>query len=248
MGFKNTTRWTIGTALVLVTVLASWPAAACEPILPLMVATGSPVFVLKSVVWLAIAVVVKSLAFAAFSRGDLQIIKALVFMLLANVVSTLVGLFLATTAANPPAFLITLPLLVLIALPPANRLSREFKRGRGLLFALLIVALLVITWFLFGFSQKVALEDDWVAYWAIKFGYATVAIVISMALTSLWEEWVIARLSTQGAQRNFYVAVFRANAVTLILVMGVAAIRTLPERLGAEGFLAQAWGLLSRLV
>lgn len=65
-----------------------------------------------------------------------------------------------------------------------------------------------------------------------------IALAISIGLTTIWEESVIAHLAPETSQpREFYGPVLRANLVTMALLMAFAAAKALPGRIGTEGFL-----------
>src|SRR5688572_5684697 len=92
--------------------LTSW---GCEPIVPLVqLLSGSSVvgalLFSQSILWLAAAVALKSGAFAFFERR-LPWRKALLFMLLANVLSTIPGVIVAVFAGSMSGFFVAVPLV-----------------------------------------------------------------------------------------------------------------------------------------
>jgi hypothetical protein len=75
-------------------------------------------------------------------------------------------------------------------------------------------------------------------YWIFKILFATLAVSVGMAISTILEEGAIARLArrTHG-QLSFFTSVVRANYITLGLVLLVAALKVLPQRLQAPHFL-----------
>jgi hypothetical protein len=77
-----------------------------------------------------------------------------------------------------------------------------------------------------------------VLYWVLKLAYIYPALAISIGLTTLWEEWLVYRLARGFAPlAPFYPAVLRANLMTLLVLMGAAAVMALPKRLASPDFL-----------
>jgi len=72
------------------------------------------------------------------------------------------------------------------------------------------------------------------------FGFAAIfaALLASITLTAIWEEWVIWRLSSRPAGAGFFAAVLRANLYVLLLIMIVPAVLILPKRLRSPEFTA----------
>ncbi len=85
-----------------------------------------------------------------------------------------------------------------------------------------------------------ALEThELVLYWIIKLAAIFLALFASMTLTTVWEEWVIWRLSPQPDGTSFFASALRANLYVLVLVMLVPAVLILPKRLHSPDFLAK---------
>ena len=76
-------------------------------------------------------------------------------------------------------------------------------------------------------------------YWMIKVVAIFLALLASVTLTTIWEEWVIWRLSSRPEGKAFFVSVFRTNLYVLVLVMAVPAALLLPKRLKSPDFLAK---------
>ena len=80
--------------------------------------------------------------------------------------------------------------------------------------------------------------DSTLRYWLVKFLYIYVAITLSFGLTSIWEEWAIAKLAKSlEAPYSYLMSVFKANAIAFILVMIHPATTTLAIRLKTNSLL-----------
>lgn len=78
-------------------------------------------------------------------------------------------------------------------------------------------------------------------YWTIKLAAIFLALFASITLTTVWEEWVIWRLSSRPAGTGFFAAALRANLYVLLLLMAVPAVLILPKRLRSPDFYAQRY-------
>jgi hypothetical protein len=214
---------------------------------PLAKALSGPNFFHASVVWLLVAVTVKCASFVFFER-QLPWHQAAGFLLLGNVLSTLIGVVICLpTVAISLLFLVP---IYFVSLQPARRLAEHFKWQEGRwrrpqVLACMAVGGVAVTMVLFTSAQIALSADNYFAYWLIKFGTLTIALLISILLTCLWEEWVVARLArTCHPERSYLPAVMRANYVTFGVVLLVAAIEMLPRRLHSKGFIASLLDLL----
>jgi hypothetical protein len=241
--------------LVLALIATVSPVAvnACEPIIPLtQLMSGSnavgPALLMKSAIWLAVAVVLKSTAFILFERR-LPWRTAFLFMLIANTLSTIPGL-LTSVFAGSIAFL-ALPIIFVMGLLAQRRLT-ALKVDRGnpnpklqwvsLAFTFTYFASLIM----FYMASEVADPQHAVEYWMLKLIFTTSAVLLGLAISAVLEEYAIARLAAKSVGRSsFYTSVIRANYVTLALVLFVAAIQTLPRRLHSPGFLISCWHSVS---
>ncbi len=88
-------------------------------------------------------------------------------------------------------------------------------------------------------GQGAILTNRLALYWAIKLAAVYLALIASITLTTIWEEWAIWRLASRPANTAFFVPVLRSNLYVLLLVMAVAAGLMLPKRLKSPDFLAK---------
>jgi hypothetical protein len=222
------------------------PVLAYEPLPPLLVlfvlpslATGTVTGWLGVLAGIAMGLGVKCGIFAycepAISKG-----RALWVMGLANIVTTFVGFFVIF-ALSIPILLFLLPLLYGLTYYPMQRIAPRMPRpwlGPNLL-SLLALLLFLASYILFFLAQAQLASDGSLAlYWGLKLAYLYPALVASLGLTILWEEWLVSRWapSVEG-QPSFYGSVLRANLVMLLLILGLAAVAALPRRLATPGFL-----------
>jgi hypothetical protein len=217
-------------------VFAALPVLACEPILPLAMLFGPWMLALRwGLVALAVVVAIKCLAFALLQRGALSWGRAVAAMFVANVVSTIAGLLAGLTYVFPAVGLGGIVAVIVVSWLPARRLGELYPRLRRFSVAIAVV-LYVASTVLFVGAQVLALRSSMVAYWLTKYAYVVCALLISMVLTTFWEEWVIWRMSG-GRDSAFVTPVFRANAIALFVVMLAVAIAVLPERMRSSDFL-----------
>ena len=215
-------------------------ASACEPILPLFHALTGAKFVTASLWALGAAVFIKCAAFTYYER-DLPKPKAFLFMLLANVVSTVVGFIIAGLVTANGAILIGLPLLFVSTFWSARQLLPRLASPRlkyvsadGL--AGLMLLLLFTSYVFFGVAMSLD-DPPGMGYWIAKTGGLYLAIIISMVISTFYEEWIVYLLARKPKEPpTFYRAVVRANVLTLLIVMGCTAAYILPQRFASPFF------------
>jgi hypothetical protein len=214
-------------------------SVACEPILPLVMTFWPVSIALRYGVWLlAAGVLLKCFVFALLQKR-MTFANAVVAMFVANIVSSVFGALAAFPLAVPMVGWFGLMLIMGVSWPAARRYATLFRReGAAFPIVLIVVVGYVVSAVLLGFSQAAALDHQPVAFWVLKFAYVEVAIVISIGLTTFWEEYVVWWFASDDeSDRALVVPVFRANAVMLGLLMLVGAIAVLPERLRSPDFL-----------
>src|SRR2546426_5664235 len=203
MSFRRTKLLLIGIA----TLVFRSELLACEPMVPLAKALSGPNFFGASIVWLLVAVTVKCTSFVFFERR-LPWQQAAGFLLVGNVLSTMIGVVLCLpTVAVSLLFLVP---IYFVSLKPARRLAEYFRwqsNGWRRPEALASVAVggVAVTMFLFTSAQIALSAEKYVAYWVTKFGMLTIALLISILLTSLWEEWVVAGLARKRHPERCYI-------------------------------------------
>jgi hypothetical protein len=225
------------------------PASACEPIVPLtqLLAGGTlagPALLTQSALWIGLAVALKCGAFAFLERRLLWQ-RAIIVMLLANVVSTIPGILVSAFAGSGTGlgFILSLPVVFLLGWLVQRRLALLPKTGRrswasGGWAALAFTGCFIVSAGLFALAQVALDGNKFVAYWLLKFLFVTAAAAAGIVLSAVMEECVIAWLARRSnASQSFYASVFRANYITLGAVLLVAAVRMLPARLNSPHFI-----------
>jgi hypothetical protein len=229
-------------ACILLLVLSSTTAQACEPIIPFMQVVAGPGFLTQSLLVLMFVVLVKSLAFAKWQK-NIGPFRAFVFMVIGNVLTTVIGFVAAAMIGSGSIWIIGAPIVFALCYLPAKRLVAavphpKLAGSNPAAIAALMTAGLFVSCFLFGFAQYELIETSLTAYWIGKVIAVYVALIVSIALTAFWEEWVVWRLSRcRTNEAGFAQPVIRANLLVLLLVMLVSAGFMLPKRLHARGFL-----------
>lgn len=178
-------------------------AWACEPIIPFMMSVGGPVFLTKSAIVLVIAILLKCILFAFFQKV-LPRGSAAVYMLVGNILTTFVGALVAVMMGSSGALILGLLVVFPLCWLPARRVPAIAPRTRltpGMA-AFLMTLGLVVSVLLFAISPAPLLQNQFAAYWIIKLIAVYVALIVSIALTSLWEEWVIWKLSKKPAEER----------------------------------------------
>lgn len=156
-----------------------------------------------------------------------------------------VGLFVAVMIASAPSFwFIGAPLVGVLCWLPSRRLVKAAplawlgRMSPGALAAAMTGAMVASC--IFFIAGRGALEaHQHAAYWTIKLIAIFLALSSSITLTTVWEEWVIWRLSSRPDGTGFFAAALRANLYVLLLVMAVPAVLILPKRLKSPDFYAQ---------
>ena len=223
----------------------------CEPILPLyQLLSGSSLagaaLLTHSLLWLLAAVAIKCGAFVFLER-KLAWHEAGLYMLVANVVSTIPGVLVGVTAASLGGIVVAVPLVGVLGwmvqrrvawIAPESRVLRWLSGGKV---ALAFAAFFFVSVAIYAAADNAIGMHNFAAYWLLKFLFVTMVAMTGMLISAVLEECVIAWLS-RAAHGNwsFYGPVLRANYVTLAVVLLVAALEILPRRWHAPHFIV-AW-------
>jgi hypothetical protein len=197
-----------------------------------------------SILVLIAAVFLKSMLFAVFERR-LPRLRAAWRMFLGNVLTSFVGLLVAVMIASSPAiWLIGVPVVYFLCWLPSRRLVKAaplawLARTSPATFAGVMTCALLTGCILFMAGRGAFETYQFVLYWIIKLAAIFLALLASMTLTTVWEEWVIWRLSSHPGGIGFFASALRANLYVLLLVMLVPAALILPKRVHSPDFFAQ---------
>ena len=219
-------------------------AWACEPVLPFTQVMVPALALSGSVLVLLVAVLIKSALFAIFEQR-LPHLRAAVRMFLGNVLTSFVGLLVAVMIASSPAiWFVGVPLVCFLCWLPSRRLvkvapMRWVGRTSPTIVAGIMTTALLGSCILFMVGRESLEIHKLVLYWIIKLAAIFLALFASVALTTVWEEWVIWRLSSRPEGTEFFAPVLRATLYVVLLVMAVDAAFIFPKRLKSPDFLAR---------
>ncbi len=223
--------------LLAASICLSVPLSACEPVLPFMYVVGGPGVITKSIAVLALAVAVKSILFALFQK-KLSFARGVLFMLNGNVVSSLVGVLAAgLVGASPFMWLFGIPIAYVLCLLPAVRATR-FIDHSSYFIALIMTIALVGSCALFMTIQGNASRGELVTFWSVKIVAVYLALSVSIALSTFWEEWVIWKLANVEEHETCFIQpALKANLCVLVCVMIYAATLMIPIRRQYDNYL-----------
>lgn len=215
---------------------------ACEPIVPFVKVVAGPAFLTGSFLALGLVVLAKSAAFAYF-QSSLTYSKAFLLMVAGNILTSIIGVLAAVMIGSGEIMLIGIPIVWALCLMPAKRLVAAspypfLARSAPGAVAFGMTACLVLSCILFVVAQEVMSPGSMVLYWIFKLLAIYAALIVSIALTAFWEEWVVWRLSRlQPCDTAFVQPVIRANLLVLLAVMVISAGIMIPQRLKSPGFI-----------
>ena len=204
--------------------------------MPFVKAVGGPGFLTVAFVILGLVVVLKSATFARFQQ-KLTFTRALLWMLAANVVTSIVGVVVTAMIDSGAAMFIGVPLVWALCLLPSQRLIESapvsplarFTSGQV---AFGITLVLIFSYLLLLISRTVHDSDTFLRYWLFKVPTLFVALTVGLVLTAFWEEWIVLRLSRSGDDDfGFVRPVIRSNLIVLVAVMLVSVGVIVPKRL-----------------
>lgn len=223
-----------------VILLSSQPASACEPIMVWVVLAG-PHWLSMSIAGLFAVIAAKCLAFTFLAR-DIDPIRRPGYMLLGNVVSSVVGFVVALPLAAPSLLILFLaPILIAgISVAPTSRVREALGfTWVSNSWAVYIVSLGILVTIVFYGLAMGALDANAVkSYWALKILYIAAAFGVSVFVTVLFEEWTIWKLADGSASgKNWLAPVLHANLFAFLIAGGIAASIMLPKRMRSPNFL-----------
>jgi len=217
---------------------------ACEPVVPFMQAMEPTLALTRSTLVLAAAVIVKSALFTVFERRIPRLQPAW-RMFVGNVLTSFVGLLVAVMIASGAGiWLVGVPVVCVLCWLPSRRLVKVaplawLARMSAAGIAAIMTSALLASCILFSVGQGAIRSHQLALYWVIKVVAIFLALLASVTLTTVWEEWAVWRLSSRPEGKGFFVSVLRTNLYVLVLVMAVPAALILPKRLKLPDFLAK---------
>jgi len=228
--------------LIALLVFLPIPCFGCTPIVPLAMLFIGPVgwgaVATTSGFGLLIAVFLKCIVFVW--KSDFKSLRAVLYVIIANIVSTAVGLIIAFCMANFLFVILGIPALYLLFRYRAKMFNRyKFFKKQGPNF---IAGMLTLTVFLTVVVFAVAIgvrDESHAAYWILKILFSTIGIALSLFLSVVYEEDVISELyfRHKKVRISFLKPIIWANVVAFLVVVALAAAKALPQRLAAPDFL-----------
>lgn len=210
----------------------------------LIKSVGVPHALMVSLVILGLLALLKSTTFARF-QNKVSFPKALLWMLAATVFTSIIGLLIPALVESGGAVFIAVPVVWALCWLPAQRviagapLSRLARYTPGQL-AFVIAAALIISYLMFIMSGSVGDSAGFALYWIVKFPAINIALIIAIAVTAFWEEWILWRFSKSAEDDvSFVQPVVRANLVVLAVVALIATGVMIPKRL-SQGLVVRA--------
>ena len=176
----------------------------------------------------------------------------MIYMLLANVVSTIPGVFVAACISSIGGFLFALPIIALLGWLVSSRLISQTKLsgyiGTGAC-TLAFMAFFFVSAVMYGLAQGALDNNSYGRYWIFKFLFVTLVACTGIVISAVLEECVVARLSRKSLGKLFfYTSVFRANYMTLGIILLVAALEMLPKRLHSPHFIVSWFHTFSTML
>ena len=173
--------------LLLLSPATTW---SCEPILPLAQLLGGssalgPLIWQQSLIWLAAAVALKCGAFAFFERR-ITWQRALVAMLLANVLSTIPGILVAALTSSMSGIIFAIPLMLLLGIMVGRRAAgplgekKHWITGGSVAIGFLIFCLLSVL--LYQFADEALAGRHYTSHWVLKFLFVALVAVTGIMI------------------------------------------------------------------
>jgi hypothetical protein len=132
-----------------------------------------------------------------------------------------------------------IPFVYWLSVTQAKRLIHNhpggyFKGWNAHVIAIIVLGLCLGTHVLFAAAEN-TWHESLVWFWVWKFFSMYSALVVSIGLTTLWEEWTVQKLSDVSC----YASVLKVNLAASFVIFGYAAILILPDRMQSSNFLVQ---------
>ena len=212
---------------------------ACEPAVPLGQMALFPGAIAKSFYLLAATVLLKAFAFALLEKS-LVWWRAVLFIFLANVFSTIVG-FVSVIPLTMPALLPVFILTFLLSIIPARGLAQRYFSGRQSQATYIIAGVLTVISFasmlFFTFARQAIETGSFGTYWIAKIICVYLGLIFGIIITIFYEEWLTAKLAKRkDTPTPFLTSVTRANLIALLFMMIVTAVVVIPEKIQNQDY------------
>jgi hypothetical protein len=214
---------------------------ACEPIIPLGQLALFPGLLAHSFYLLIATVVVKCVSFVFFEK-EIVWWKALLFMFLANIFTTILSFISLILTSSGAMILIALPFLGSLAMVPSRELAKKYFPNRNLNIVSSFIGLfLTIMYFastiLFLLAGKIGSNGDFYGYWVAKLLGVYTGLIFGILITIFYEEWCVAKLSgNKDKAAPYLTSVSRANFIALLFMIIITGIIVIPTKLQNQDF------------
>ncbi len=229
--------------IILILLLLFLPSFLCanEPLVPLMILFLGPTtfggLFFGSLIGFILIIVVKCGIF--LWKSDFKSVWVILYILLANVVSTFIGIVVAGMFTSSMMMPIGIVILYFIFIPPARRMRqfKHFSRNSAWFIAFVLMIMTVITVVIFGIMAGF-METPYI-YWPLKIVMCTLGVALSLLIIVLYEEAVISGLYKihKKEKKSFVKPVLWANIYAFGALMLLGAAIALPKRLSSPDFL-----------
>lgn len=212
---------------------------ANEPIVPLMILFAGPglLGVIFGGIGFFVVVAIKIGIF--FWKSDFRSAHVVWYVFVANIISTFIGMVVAAMFTSSFIFIPGLVILYFVFLVPGRRLRqfKSFSKIPVVLSAFGLLILTVITVIVFGVMGGYYAVPH--IYWPLKILMATLAISISLVISVLYEEAIIAALYKRQFKqtKSFMQPVLWGNIIALAVFVLIGVAVALPQRLKSPDFL-----------
>lgn len=214
---------------------------ANEPLIPLIMLFLAPTTLggaaFASLLGFVLILIIKCVVFIL--KSDFKSGAVVFYILIANIVSTFVGLVVAVMFTSSDVLLMGIIVLFLVFLLPARRLKQIKHFGKNSTWFIAFVLTLVTLITVVIFSFMIGYQSSPHIYWPMKIFLSTLAIIISLVISVLYEEAVIAKLykMRKKEEKSFLRPVIWSNIVAVGIIVLIGAIIALPARLKSPDFL-----------
>jgi hypothetical protein len=198
----------------------------------------------SSFIGFLVILVVKSAVFVW--KSDIRIMKAILYIFVANLASTSIGILAGTITSNifssliwVIGFVISVVILYYLFLFPAKRLKNlpRFSRTPPRRIAIFLILITLLSSFIFALN--ILFQELPLIYWPLKIIGVTIALSLSLIISVVYEEAVISWLyeKEKKVQKSFMEPVIWCNVIAFGVVLLIGAIIALPKRFASPDFL-----------
>ncbi len=174
--------------------------------------------VLFSVCGFVLILFVKILIFLIAS--DFKTIRAVLFVICAGFVSTIIGLLIMLMSSTPDYLLVGIVIIFLISIIPASRLKLLDHYQKNSKFTITFIIAMITLVAIVLFAHSIGYQAPRFINLSVKIILSLLAIALSIMLSIVYEETIIFRLykSSTKESKNFYRPVIWMNIVSFIVV------------------------------